>query len=227
MHEASKTNLIRDESFAQTYLQGKVLDIGAGGDLICPWAQSFDIEDGDANHLDKYFETQTFEVVHSSHSLEHMNDPVAALNRWWSLVKPNGYLIVVVPEENLYEQGLWPSVFSREHQSSFRLGGDTSWSPVSHEIRGLCQSLTSAFVVSAKVQSNEYDHELIFPKGLIPKKIKQPLKTFISIVRRIPIIGEQLKDKILRSLVRYGYPYDQTQKAALAQIEIIVKKVVN
>ena len=227
MREASKTNLIRENSFAQTYLQGKVLDIGAGGDLICPWAQSFDVEDGDANYLDSYFQSQTFDVVHSSHSLEHMNDPVASINRWWSLIKPNGYLIVVVPEENLYEQGLWPSVFSNEHRSTYRLGGNTSWSPVSFEIRDLCQSLPSAVVISAKLQSNEYDHNLIFPKGLLPKKIKQPLKTFISVVRRLPIIGEQLKDKILRALVKYGYPYDQTQHRALAQIEIIVKKGAN
>lgn len=227
MREASKTNLIRDKSFAETYLQGKVLDIGAGGDLICPWAQSFDVEDGDANHLDRYFQAQTFDVVHSSHSLEHMNDPVAAIKRWWSLVKPNGYLIVVVPEENLYEQGLWPSVFSNEHRSTFRLGGDESWSPVSHDITSLCKSLPFAVVISATLQANGYDHDLIFPKGIKPKKIKQPLKTVISMIRRLPMAGEDLKDKILRRMVRYGYPYDQTQKGALAQIEIIVKKATN
>lgn len=224
MHEASKTNLIRDKSFAQKYLQGTVLDIGAGGDLVCHWAQSFDVEDGNANHLVNYFKEESFDVVHSSHSLEHMDDPFNAINQWWSLVKPGGFLIVVVPEENLYEQGLWPSMFSDQHRSTFRLGGETSWSPVSFEIKNLCQSLPCAEVVSASIQSNGYDHDLVFPKGLKPKKVKQPLKTLISIAKRVPMIGGQLKEVVLKKLIRYGYPYDQTQGNVLAQIEIIVKK---
>ncbi len=55
MKEASKTNRIRPADFAATYLKGRVLDIGAGDDLVCPWAQGFDVEDGDANHLDRHF----------------------------------------------------------------------------------------------------------------------------------------------------------------------------
>lgn len=224
MREASKTNLIREKSFARTYLQGTVLDIGAGSDLVCPWAQSFDVEDGDANYLSRYFSEESFDVVHSSHSLEHMDNPLDAINQWWMLVKPGGYLILVVPEENLYEQGLWPSVFSNQHRSTFRLGGETSWSPVSFEIRNLCDSLPGAKIVSASIQSNGYDHNLIFPKGVNPKKIKQPLKTLISMAKRLPVIGAQLKEVILKKLIPYGYPYDQTQGNVLAQIEIIVKK---
>lgn len=224
MREASKTNLIREKSFAQTYLKGAVLDIGAGSDLVCPWAQSFDVEDGDANYLSRYFNEESFDAVHSSHSLEHMENPIDAINQWWSLVKPGGFLILVVPEENLYEQGLWPSVFSDQHISTFRLGGETSWSPVSFDVKSLCQSLPHAEIVSALIQSNGYDHNLVFPKGVKPKKIKQPLKTLISMAKRVPIIGAQLKEDILKKLIPFGYPYDQTRGNVLAQIEIIVKK---
>ena len=31
------------------YFQGKVIDIGAGNDLVCSHAEQFDLEDGDAN----------------------------------------------------------------------------------------------------------------------------------------------------------------------------------
>lgn len=224
MREASKTNLIRDPSFAVKYLQGRVLDIGAGTDLVCPWAKSFDIEDGDANHMTRYFQAGSFDTVHSSHSLEHMDNPKSALEDWWQLVKPEGYLIVIVPDEDLYEQGIWPSFFSNEHKSTFRLNSDTSWSPVSWNLTEMCQALPSALVVSVQQQSHGYDRDLIFPNGMQPKKIKQPLKTIVSMIKRIPCIGPKLKDDFLRSLIKYGYPYDQTQKNALAQIEIIVKK---
>lgn len=227
MREASKTNLIRDLSFAMQYLQGQVLDIGAGTDLVCPWARSFDVEDGDANHITRYFEREVFDTVHSSHSLEHMDHPVQALEGWWELVKPNGYLIVVVPDEDLYEQGMWPSFFSSEHRSTFRLGSDQSWSPVSFDLKKLCEALPGAQVVSAQKQSHGYSPKLIFPKGLQPKRIKQPLKTLISMIKRVPFVGPKLKDDVLKSLIKRGYPYDQTMKDALAQIEIVVKKVKN
>jgi len=225
MREASKTNLIRDPSFAQEYLQGKVLDIGAGTDLVCTWAKSFDVEDGDANHITNYFANGTFDTVHSSHSLEHMDNPLQALAGWWELVKPGGYLIVVVPDEDLYEQGIWPSFFSNEHKSTFRLGSDHSWSPVSFDLQKLCQTLPDAQVISVQQQSHAYSRDLMFPRGLKPKRIKQPLKTWISMIKRIPFVGSQLKEDFLKSLIKHGYPYDQTQKDALAQIEIIVKKV--
>ena len=96
MQEASKTNKFRPSHFASTYLSGRVLDIGAGPDLVCPHALAFDQEHGDANKIDEYFEAGSFDTVHSSHSLEHMLDPVQALHLWWSLVKSGGFLIVVV-----------------------------------------------------------------------------------------------------------------------------------
>ena len=127
MQEASKTNKFRPSHFASTYLSGRVLDIGAGPDLVCPHAQAFDQEHGDANKIDAYFEAESFDTVHSNHSLEHMLDPVQALHRWWSLVKSGGFMIVVVPDEYLYEQNMWPSFFSPEHYSSYGYSYDLIW----------------------------------------------------------------------------------------------------
>jgi len=225
MREASKTNLIRDPSFSVKYLQGAVLDIGAGMDLVCQWARGFDVEDGDANNIVNYFRSELFDTVHSSHSLEHMDNPALAISGWWKLVKPGGFLIIVVPDEDLYEQGIWPSFFSHEHKSTFRLGGDESWSPVSFDLEQICKALPNAQVISAIKQSHGYDPNLIFPRGLNPKKIGQPLKTWIRFLKRVPIVGERIKSNFLKGLINKGYPYDQTQGDALAQIEIIVRKV--
>ncbi len=225
MDEATKTNQFRHESFFKTYLSGTVLDIGAGKDLVCPHAQGFDMEDGDANHLDRYFPPESFNTVHSSHSLEHMHNPEEALNAWWKLVKSGGYLILVVPDEDLYEQGIWPSVFNTDHKSTFRLDKEKSWSPVSYDIRVLCTALLGGVIVSAQRQSNNFDSSLLFPQHL---KAKQKYtfwqKKMFSIAKRLPNGGLELVKKIQIGLIKKGYPFDQTKYNASAQIEIIVQK---
>ncbi|MBK8741304.1 MAG: class I SAM-dependent methyltransferase [Betaproteobacteria bacterium] len=122
MDEARKTNALRGAAFAAQYLDGRVIDIGAGRDLVSANAERFDIDDGDANFISRFRPAGAYDAVHSSHCLEHMHDPPAALAEWWSLLKPGGYLILVVPDEDLYEQGIWPSIFNRDHKATFRLG---------------------------------------------------------------------------------------------------------
>lgn len=225
MDEATKTNQFRPASFFKTYLSGTVLDIGAGKDLVCAHAQGFDMEDGDANNLDHYFPPESFDTVHSSHSLEHMHNPENALNAWWKLVKSGGYLIIVVPDEDLYEQGIWPSVFNSDHKSTFRLDKEQSWSPVSYEIRTLCTALQGGLIVSAQCQSNNLDTALLFPKNIKPKsKYTFWQKKMFSIAKRLPNGGPELVKKMQVGLIKKGHPFDQTKYNASAQIEIIVQK---
>ena len=225
MREASKTNQFRQPEFFKLYLGGSVLDIGAGQDLVCTHAQGFDMEHGDANHIDQYFSIECFDTVHSSHSLEHMHDPVSAIQKWWGLVKPDGYLIIVVPDEDMYEQGIWPSVFNTDHKSTYRLNKSASWSPVSHDIRVLCQSLPRSEVVSADLQCNNYDPALLFPKGINPKNgYSWWSKLLFQIIKRTPCYGPNLVKQLKIKLISKGYPFDQTTYEACAQIQVIVRK---
>jgi SAM-dependent methyltransferase len=226
MREASKTNKFRPDDFFDKYLSGVVLDIGAGNDLVCPHAQGFDLEHGDAHQINHYFLPESFDAVHSSHSLEHMHEPVGTLERWWSLVKPGGYLIVVVPHEDLYEQGIWPSVFNHDHKVTFRLDKRETWSPVSYDIGQLCRNLPGAEVVSAVIQAHNYDRRYIFPSGLNPKsRYSRPLRLAFSVVKRIPVVGSNMVRQMKVALISRGYPLDQTQYDACAQIEVIVRKL--
>jgi SAM-dependent methyltransferase len=226
MKEASKTNLYRNASFFEKYLSGKVLDIGAGDDLVCANAVGFDMEDGDANFLNKYFSAESFDAVHSSHSLEHMSDPVRALDNWWPLVKPGGYLVLVVPDEDLYEQCIWPSVFNHDHKFTFRLDKSESWSPVSFDIRKLCEALPRAEVVSAVVQDFNYDHSLIFPSHLEPKpKYSWRTKRLFSLMKRLPLFGQEAVKNYKIKLIKEGHPFDQSTYDACCQIEVILRKL--
>ena len=66
--------------------QGRGIDIGCGPDPVTEDARRFDKEDGDANRISEFVHDQ-FDFVYSSHCLEHMRDPKAALLEWWKLVK--------------------------------------------------------------------------------------------------------------------------------------------
>jgi SAM-dependent methyltransferase len=73
----------------------------------------------------------SFNFVHSSHCLEHLHDPYEAFDNWIRICKPGGHIITTIPDEDLYEQGVWPSNHNPDHKTSWTISKDSSWSPVS------------------------------------------------------------------------------------------------
>jgi SAM-dependent methyltransferase len=139
-HETAKANNYRrkHDPFFQRIFRGKALDIGAGSDLLTRQGhfpdcqcESFDLGDGNAEEILRYKQPQSYDLVYSSHCLEDLRDPGEALRQWYQLVKPGGFLVVVVPDEDLYEQGVFPSRFNPAHKwtfSIYKMQGE-SWSP--------------------------------------------------------------------------------------------------
>lgn len=118
-----RTRRVR-EGFFETYCQGKGIDIGHGGDPVTPTVHGWEIEDGDAHSMPGVSDA-TYDFVYSSHSLEHMNDPETAVRRWWQILKPGGYLIISVPDRDLFEKKkTLPSRFSTDHKHFFLLDRD-------------------------------------------------------------------------------------------------------
>jgi SAM-dependent methyltransferase len=119
----SHTRRVR-EGFFDKYCTGKGIDIGYGGDPVTPNVRGWDIEDGDA-HLMPGVADATYDFVYSSSSLEHMADPVKAVTKWWQILKPGGYLIISVPDRDLFEKKkTLPSRFSTDHKHYFLLDQD-------------------------------------------------------------------------------------------------------
>ena len=222
---ASLANNYREKDFFERYFSGSVLDIGAGADPVVAKAQIFDLPQGDANKILNYLPPKTFDCVHSSHCLEHMHNPQNAIKEWWELVKPGGYLITIVPHEDLYEQFNWPSIFNKDHKATFRNSGEISWSPVSINILDECRELNNCEILSCKLWDTNYDYALLFPRDKTPKNHRSFWNRQISsIARRIQNRG--LRKKFLSFQLSRGYPIDQTAKNnALAQIEIICRKL--
>jgi SAM-dependent methyltransferase len=95
------------------HLEGKsVLEIGCGPEKVVPWALS----------VDHYFQAdlkvdvspesgllalalgeRRFDVVFSSHTIEHLRAPLLeTLRYWFRFVKNDGYLIMYLPDESRY-----------------------------------------------------------------------------------------------------------------------------
>jgi hypothetical protein len=129
-------------------------------------------------------------------------------------------LIVIVPDEDFYEQGWWPSLFNHDHKHTFTLN-ERSWSPVSINVRKLIESLPGADIISIIHQSNGYQQSLYEARPRSRKVAKQRMwlsKKLIGLVRPV--------SRTLAAQVPYwlGSPIDQTANSALAQIQFIVRK---
>jgi SAM-dependent methyltransferase len=112
----------KEKPFWEEVFTGKGIDIGAGDDLIAiDGVIGFDVQDGDANRLHDYFPTESFDYIHASQCLEHMHDPVAALESWMKVLRVGGFAVITIPSWELYEGMVWPSRYNPDHKSTFSM----------------------------------------------------------------------------------------------------------
>jgi SAM-dependent methyltransferase len=151
MKECSKSiaRRLADPNFTSRYFVGHGLDLGGKPDPLALYAELFcrmesvrtwDWEDGDAQFLSSVA-ADSADFVHSSHCLEHLVDPFEGLKNWLRVVRPGGHLIVTIPDEDMYEQGVFPSTFNRDHKWTFTMFKDASWSDKSVNVIELLKSL--------------------------------------------------------------------------------------
>lgn len=154
-----------DARFSLRWLRGRGLDIGGGHDSIGVYQSLFplitsvtvfDLPQGDAQDLACVPDNE-FDFVYSAHCLEHVRDPFIALPNWLRVVKPGGHLVLTVPDEDMYEQGVWPSTFNHDHKSTFTPFKHRSWSPVSVNVLTLLQTLPGTFSIE-KIERLTHSH---------------------------------------------------------------------
>jgi SAM-dependent methyltransferase len=171
MKECSKSiaRRLADVNFTSRYFVGHGLDLGGKPDPLGLYAELFcrmesvrtwDWEDGDAQFLASVADGSV-EFVHSSHCLEHLVDPYEGLKNWLRVVKPGGHLIVTVPDEDMYEQGIFPSTFNRDHKWTFTVFKEASWSDKSINVLELLKSLGSeADIIKVEQLISTYRYKL-------------------------------------------------------------------
>jgi SAM-dependent methyltransferase len=131
-NEMSKAQARRakDARYANRWFVGFGLDIGCGFDILTKSSDFPNIGDvvgydsilgsGDAQYLLDIADN-TFDFVVSSHCLEHMKAPDVALGNWLRVLKPGGYLVTTIPEQDMYEHRHWPSRFNGDHKWSWTM----------------------------------------------------------------------------------------------------------
>jgi SAM-dependent methyltransferase len=118
-----------DGIFHTRYFVGRGIDIGGAPDPLSQYkgifglmgvVRTWDMGDGDAQHMNGVPD-ESYDFVHSSHCLEHLVDVRTALGNWTRILKPGGYMIVTIPDEDMYEHGQWPSRYNTDHKWSFTI----------------------------------------------------------------------------------------------------------
>ncbi|WP_233832755.1 tetratricopeptide repeat protein [Paraburkholderia sp. ZP32-5] len=138
-NEIAKQMLRRgnDQRFFTRWLSGDGIDISTEPGSLSSLSSFFPLvkslrnwqqSDGDAMLMGSVAD-DTYDFVHASHYLARMDDPLQALGNWIRICKPGGHLIITAPDEDLYEQGVWPSTFNTDHKWSFTIHKPASWSP--------------------------------------------------------------------------------------------------
>lgn len=212
--ESLKTLLYRKDIKEILSSSELILDIGSGPFGVVDNAVTFDKEDGDANCILKYFDKESFDTVFASHVLEHLDSPIDSFSQMLSLVKPGGYLVVLIPHWILYEKGQWPSFFNFDHKKRFCLPCEDCSGEDLINVNSLFMDLS---VSNVDIRARYMDKEIncseinLFKRASFLEiqigKILQYLQVPFSLLRRV--------SKII-DITHY--------EGKCAQIEILVKK---
>lgn len=99
------------------YLRGRVLDLGCGPRKVFPGKHIVGVDSdkdrqlfGISSVADEFCDCAKLDIfadgsadcIFSSHLLEHLDDPKAALRRWWEVLKVGGTLVLYLPHRDHY-----------------------------------------------------------------------------------------------------------------------------
>lgn len=98
---------------ALQFCKGKGVDVGAGK---WPLPGAMPIDTKTPRWTPTYLPPGPFDYVFSSHCLEHLTDPVAALEHWQTRLKKGGVLFLYLPHP---EMRYWRPQFCRKHRHLF------------------------------------------------------------------------------------------------------------
>lgn len=126
--ESSKTWQDKmDSGFFAKYMSGNGLDIGYAGYIgsnpILPTATGIDKDYPGYDGLTLPFSDESQDYVYNSHCLEHITFSHFIIEEWFRVLKVNGFIIIIVPHQYLYEKRLnKPSKWNADHKRFYTPG---------------------------------------------------------------------------------------------------------
>lgn len=115
------------ENFFNLYCNGKGIDIGCADRPLTNNIDKWDLSINprqDATYMHG-IPDEHYDFVYSSHCLEDLIVPNIALQNWWRIIKPGGYIILYLPHRDLYEmKRTLPSNGNPDHKYYFLIDRD-------------------------------------------------------------------------------------------------------
>jgi len=101
------------------------IDIGYKGHMAGSPIAGFtgiDLDTPGYNGLNLPYADESLATVHTSHVLEHMQNPINAIREWFRVLKVGGHLIIIVPHQFLYEKRYeLPSLWNADHKCFYTI----------------------------------------------------------------------------------------------------------
>lgn len=143
--------------------KGVILDVGSGDDpLDMPVCVHFDLPDGGGDDITQFFPAGTlFDTITGSQVLEHMSDPVVALNSWLKLLRTGGYIVATTPDFARYEKLCFPSKFNDGHKSTWSLDWPGSPAGALHcKLPEWLEQFDKTLIVRCELIDTNFDYTL-------------------------------------------------------------------
>lgn len=103
---------LKYKAFIERYTTGIGLDLGSGGYKV--FENAITVDRRKLPKVDVVDDIETLNLVRediapvqfvlASHCLEHVKTPEACVSMWSGLIKPGGYLILILPDPRLYTE---------------------------------------------------------------------------------------------------------------------------
>lgn len=117
---------------------------------------NFDLKDDGIEELKTSFDFVLFTSL-----VGYEQEPEEVINHILKVVKSKGHLIITVPDEDLYEQGNFPSLFNRGHLKTFSVYKHESWSGKHYNMIDVVEKIETASCRKIELVDTNYNYSLI------------------------------------------------------------------
>ncbi len=176
MYENTKAAFLRrsNNRLFTNVFKGDGLHISPGNDPLkqqhyplCKSITVAEVADSkiETDSLKQQLGNKEFDFVYATNLAFYEDEPIHVINHWLNFVTSKGHLVLTVSDEDLYEQGNFPSIFNNSHKKTFSIYKQMSWSGKHYNLLDIIQKLNTVTCRKIELIDSNYDYSL-YGKGV-------------------------------------------------------------